>query len=140
MDKPMKTLKLASALALLALGITGCFSVMRLPVPSTRYGYVDNVTGKVVITNTVWTTVPNYPMCRYPTLHLRGHLFHKAVESEAPTWQRINGPICGVISVIGLPGDFLVDTLMLYPDWNVAEEAVCPLCVGSPTWDIKKKD
>jgi hypothetical protein len=112
---------------------------MRLPVPAERHGYVDQ-NGNIVYTNTVWKAVPNYPMCRYPTLHLRGHLFCMAAETKAPTWERISGPICGVISIIGLPGDFLVDTLFLYPDWNVAEEAVCPLCVGSPTWDIKKED
>ena len=128
----MKKLAILAALA----SLCGCFSVIRIPFPAERQGYTTPE-GEEVWTNTVYKTCPNYPMCIYPTIHLRYHLFAFAWQSapEGFQWRHVGGPIAGIVSLIGLPGDFLVDTIALPWDWNASETNKCPMCRGIGTWN-----
>ena len=112
---------------------SGCFSVMRIPFPVYKT-VVDPVTldPKSVVDR--YESCPNYPMCIYPTLHLRGHMFAFAWNSKMSVGQRIAGPIGGLISIVGLPGDLIVDTIALPWDWNASDTASCPHCDGGGCW------
>ena len=113
---------------------SGCFSVMRIPLPVYKT-VVDPITLEPKSVVDHYENCPNYPMCIYPTLHLRGHMFAFAWNSKMQVGQRIAGPIGGLISIIGLPGDLIVDTIALPWDWNASEKASCPMCTGRGCWN-----
>ena len=117
------------------LATTGCFSIMRVPFPSKYETTVDPVTLKPVTKVVEYSSCPNYPMCIYPSLHLRGHMFAFAWNDKMTLGQRVAGPIGGIISIIGLPGDLIVDTISLPWDWNASDTASCPHCDGRGCWD-----
>ena len=64
---------------------TGCFSVMRIPVPSKHETTVDPVTLEPVTKVVEYSSCPNYPMCIYPSLHIRWHLL-KSPFGTARDW------------------------------------------------------
>ena len=110
--------------------MVGCFSVMRIPTKKSCTIIEDPVTHETYETNVVYGTVPGYPMCVYPTLHLRWHLLSYAWKPapEGYQWRHVGGPIASVVSLIGLPGDLLVDTIFLPKDWDASETNKCALC------------
>lgn len=115
-----------------ACALTGCFSIMRIPMFDKQY-YDDNG----VVTNTTYHSCPNYPMCIYPALHLRWHLvaFTWKPAPEGHHWRHYAGIPVALISCIGLPGDFLVDTIALPWDWDASETASCPMCNERGCWN-----
>lgn len=130
-----KSLQFILLLFIFCFMFLGCFSIMRVPMPAERQGY--EVDGKMVWTNTVYRSCPNYPMCIYPSLHVRYHMLKFAWE-EAPEgyhWRHYAGPLACVVSCIGLPGDLLVDTVALPWDWDASEKASCPMCNKRGCWD-----
>lgn len=133
----MKKFRTLAILTLIATVVTGCFSIIRVPMGENCEWVKDEKTGEWVKTNVVTVTCPNFPMCIYPTLHLRYHLFAFAWQ-EAPEgyhWRHYSGPLAGIVSCIGLPGDFLVDTIALPWDWDASETASCPMCHERGTWN-----
>jgi hypothetical protein len=81
-------------------------------------------------TNVVYGTCPNYPMCIYPSMHLRWHLL-QFMWKEAPMgyeWRHVAGPCAFVVSLIGAPGDFLVDTIYLNKDLETSKTNKCIFC------------
>ena len=117
-------------LAALALAVSGCFSVMRIPTKQSWETVTDPITHETYETNVVYGTCPNYPMCIYPTMHLRYHLLAFAWK-DAPSgykWRRTVGPCAFLGSLIGLPGDFLVDTIYLPWDWDASDTVECGMC------------
>lgn len=122
-----------------AIMLSGCFSLMRIPFEQYAEYKTDPVTGVEYKTNVVVGTCPNFPMCKYPTLHLRWHLLAFAWKDapEGYKWRHVGGPCAAVVSLIGLPGDFLVDTCYLYHDWDAYKTASCPICDERATWDTE---
>jgi hypothetical protein len=123
----MKKLLTLVGLALVA----GCMSVIRLcPREHSWEMHKDPVSGEWYKTNEVYGAY-FYPMCLYPSLHLRGHLFAFAWREAPPKyeWRHFWGPVAGIVSCIGLPGDLLVDTCCLPWDIDTVKEArPCPIC------------
>lgn len=118
-------------LGLLALVVTGCMSVMRLcPRESSWENRKDPVTGEWVKTNVVYGPV-FYPMCLYPSVHVRYDMiaFAWRPAPEGYHWRHYSGPLAGLVSCIGLPGDLLVDTCCLPWDIDTVKEALpCVMC------------
>lgn len=128
-----KLSKLVSSCWLLT--FVGCFSVMRIPLPSKYETSVDPVTLEPVTKVVERQSCPNYPMCIYPSLHIRWHLLKAPFDEKMNSGGRVAGPFACILSCIGLPGDLVVDTIALPWDWNASDTAKCPLCDGRGCWN-----
>lgn len=117
------------------LATTGCFSVGRIPFLPKYETTVDPVTLEPETKVVEHFSCPNYPMCIYPSLHLRWHLLKSPFDDKMNAGGRVFGPFACIISCIGLPGDFIVDTVALPWDWDASDTATCPLCDGRGCWD-----
>ena len=110
---------------------------MRIPFKQSSEYRKDPVTGVEYETNVVYGTCPNFPMSIYPTLHIRWDMVRYAWRPapEGYHWRHYVGPLAAIVSCIGLPGDFLVDTCFLYNDWDASETAKCPICDDRGCWN-----
>ena len=124
----MKKLLSLMLIVFMLVFVVGCFSIMRIPLAVEKYDY--DATTQTVTTNTVYETIPGYPMCIYPTIHLRYHLLAFAWQpaEEGYKWRKVGGPVASIVSLIGLPVDFIVDTIALPWDWNASETNECMMC------------
>lgn len=116
-------------LGLLVSLVAGCMSVMRIPITQYREWQKDPETKEyVLVKEETVGSCPGYPMSIYPSLHVRYDMvaFAWRPAPEGYHWRHYCGPVAGIVSCIGLPGDLLIDTLYLPRDWGTIN--VCKLC------------